>query len=123
MITLRLPWPPSVNQLRRPGLVAGHWRLINTKVAQIYYACARQALRTWGGKPYATPVHIIYEFHPPDKRKRDIFNLEKILSDSLVKAKVLADDRLIHHGEVVLASNAKPGFVIVYIEPLNKETK
>jgi crossover junction endodeoxyribonuclease RusA len=45
-------------------------------------------------------VAVIYTFGRPDNRRRDLFNLEKALSDFLVKQDVLADDSLIHRGTV-----------------------
>lgn len=46
------------------------------------------------------PVEVIYTFSPPDKRRRDLFNGEKAVSDLLVKHQIIADDSLIHRGTV-----------------------
>lgn len=47
-----------------------------------------------------TPVTVIYKFGKPDKRERDVFNLEKAVSDLLVSHGVIKDDTLIHRGIV-----------------------
>lgn len=39
-----------------------------------------------------TPVNIKATFYVPDKRKRDLTNLENAIADILVKYKVIADD-------------------------------
>ena len=39
-----------------------------------------------------TPVNIKATFYVPDRRKRDLTNLENAIADILVKYKVLADD-------------------------------
>lgn len=42
------------------------------------------------------PVQVHYRFGNPDKRRRDLANLEKAPSDLLVACGVLKDDSLIH---------------------------
>lgn len=37
---------------------------------------------------------------PPDKRKRDLTNLLKVIEDALTKARVWQDDSLVHHLDV-----------------------
>lgn len=37
----------------------------------------------------------VYQFRRPDKRRRDLGNLEKAVSDLLVKARLIEDDSLI----------------------------
>jgi Holliday junction resolvase RusA-like endonuclease len=46
----------------------------------------------------------------PDRRKRDVCNLEKVLNDALVKAGFLADDKLIydHRAAWILDWNGEP---------------
>lgn len=40
-------------------------------------------------------VVAVYQFRRPDKRRRDLGNLEKAVSDLLVKARLIEDDSLI----------------------------
>lgn len=49
---------------------------------------------------FTEPVQVTYRFGKPDKRNRDLFNLEKAVSDLLVEHGILADDSLIHRGIV-----------------------
>ena len=56
----------------------------------------------------------------PDKRRRDIMNLEKILSDSLTSAGVWLDDSQIDDFRIVRGSVEKGGRVeVVITEILN----
>lgn len=41
------------------------------------------------------PIEVVYQFRRPDKRRRDLGNLEKAVSDLLVKARLIEDDSLI----------------------------
>lgn len=50
--------------------------------------------------PLDFPVQVIYKFGRPDKRARDVFNLEKAVSDLLVAHGIIKDDTLIYRGTV-----------------------
>lgn len=97
---LHLPFPPSVNNLfvndRRTG-----GRFPSTR----YKEWQREAGLILLTQParlnrHVGPVEVLYTFTPPDKRRRDLFNLEKACSDLLVKQGIIADDALIHRGTV-----------------------
>ena len=45
--------------------------------------------------PYGVLQKALYEFGRPDKRRRDVANYEKAVSDILVTAGVIEDDSLI----------------------------
>lgn len=89
VIRLTLPLPPSVNRLWR----SGKGRMYRS--AQ-YSAWRNEAI--WSIKLQARgasidgPYSIAVAFQRPDKRRRDLDNLLKALSDALVDAGVLADD-------------------------------
>ena len=53
----------------------------------------------------------------PDKRKRDIANYEKVLTDSLVVAGVMTDDNIIHKWQMEKMGIIKGGKVEVIIKP------
>ena len=46
--------------------------------------------------PIPGPVQVEYHFRRPDKRRRDLGNMEKATSDILVSLGVIEDDSLIH---------------------------
>ena len=91
---LVLPFPPSVNALY------AHDRKTNRRfIAKRYaawkgeagFALAQQKpLPRFPGKIYVT-----MRFGRPDRRRRDVANFEKAVSDLLVSAGVIVDDCLI----------------------------
>ena len=63
------------------------------------------------------PLFVTYNFWMPDKRKRDIANYEKVLTDSLVVAGVMTDDNIIHKWQMEKMGIIKNGKVEVIIKP------
>lgn len=101
MVTLTLPFPPSVNNL---FINAGRKRVRSPKYrawADEAYALilAQRSVYRQSGKGIAVPgpVKLLYEFQEgQDKRKRDIGNLEKATTDCLVEHQIIeADDNTI----------------------------
>lgn len=88
MITLSLPWPPSVNHYYRR---AGNAPLISREGRRYRDRVAREVLIA--GSPRVSgrlTVRIIAS--PPDSRRRDLDNLQKALLDALAKAGAYDDD-------------------------------
>ena len=65
--------------------------------ADAYEALLKQPARL---DRHTEPVEVTFTFGRPDNRRRDVFNLEKAVSDFLVKHRILADDALIERGTV-----------------------
>lgn len=85
-ITLELPYPPSVNTYWRHAR-GRHYISEKGKAYQskVFVACL-------GYLPFKKPVSIKVQVWLPDKRRRDLDNLWKVLLDSLVNAQIVADD-------------------------------
>lgn len=122
MIELDLPWPPSVNTYwRHPsrGPLAGR-HLISEK-GRIYrqqvLACVLQTKTATELVGNSLAVHIIA--HPPDRRRRDLDNLNKAILDSLVFSKVIVDDGLIDRLVIERGTVSAPGRVIVAVSVLS----
>lgn len=90
MITIKLPWPPSVNRI---------WRRVGNKT--ILSAEGREFRKTVqgicvingiSGKRIAGRLSVCITANPPDRRKRDIDNLQKAPLDALTHAAVWEDD-------------------------------
>lgn len=63
-------------------------------------------------------VHIIA--YPPDRRRRDLDNLNKAILDSLVFSKVIEDDGLIDKLIIERGAVSAPGYVTVAISVLSR---
>ena len=86
-----------------------------------------------GGKAYAlsvlacnwlcvpAAVAVSIDAYPPDKRRRDLDNIQKALLDALVHADVIEDDSLIDALSIQRHEAKDEGEVIVRIQPYAKE--
>lgn len=87
MLTVNLPFPPSVN-----CLFAGKARRYPSPRYKRWKSAALWHLRMSKAKQILGPVDISIDLTAPDKRVRDVDNYSKALLDSLVWSGVLADD-------------------------------
>ncbi len=90
MITIRLPYPPSVNHYwRRVGgrvLVSKGGRQFRKDVGLILLAA--------GVRPLEGDLALALDLHPPDKRRRDADNALKALLDALAGHAYRDDNQL-----------------------------
>lgn len=84
--SIRLPWPPSTNNAY--ATVRG--RRVKTKAARDYTDRVQYALHTsppWRRARYGLKrshrLRVTLTAHPPDRRRRDLGNLEKLCIDSV----------------------------------------
>lgn len=114
-MNLTLPWPPSANTYwRHPtrGRLAGR-HLISEKGRDYRAAVIRQVREQLGKiNPRTDLVAVTVEAFVPDRRKRDLGNLEKALMDSLTHAGVWVDDSQIDDLRIKRARNDKGELII-----------
>ena len=88
MMRVELPYPPSVNHYyRRVGprtLISREGRRFRKDVAAILAAI--------GFRPITGDLEVRVIVHPPDRRRRDVDNVQKALLDALEHAGVYRDD-------------------------------
>ena len=113
MIELTLPWPPTINHAKH------FWRgrVVTSKAARDYRTEVKVIAAT------AAPgidlgearleVHI--QAFPPDNRKRDLDNIQKVLIDALQAAGLFKDDSQIDYLGVTRAVKTEGGMVTVQI--------
>ncbi len=91
MITLDLPFPPSVNHyyrhFRGRTLISREGRAFRKRVCSI--------LAARGMRPVGGPLAVEVDIYPPDRRRRDIDNIQKSLFDALQHGRVYYDDNQI----------------------------
>ena len=115
MITLTLPFPPSVN---------GYWRningrtLISAKGRAYKKAVARLVQWHHVAKNLQGRLTVQVVLHPPDRRKRDIDNSMKALLDSMQAAGVYLDDSQIDRLVIDRGEIKKGGAAIVTIKAI-----
>jgi crossover junction endodeoxyribonuclease RusA len=113
-LILEFSFPPSVNHyLGRRGHHTYKTAQAKAYNAEVYALVlqAHAALRL------DTPLTVWYQYWFPDKRKRDVANYEKVLTDSMVTANVMVDDHLIYDIRQTKMGYCKGGKVRVIISP------
>lgn len=114
-LRLPLPFPPSVNHYYRH---VGNKVLIS-KDGREYRKRVGDAVRREPDWPTGSPVMLINErlavtlsVYPPDKRRRDLDNIQKPLLDALQHAGVYADDSQIDW-LLTRRHETKPGGIVL----------
>ena len=111
MIALTLPFPPSLNNyLRQTGN-----RRYFTKRAVAFRNHVALIVAQERVKPLAGRLTIHYTFCAPNRRRYDIFNMEKAATDALMHAGCFADDEAIDVGTVTRGEIIKGGACKVLI--------
>ena len=111
MIQLELPFPPSLNHYYRHvgprTLISREGRTFRKKVCAILAAA--------GIKPITGPLHIEIKIYPPDRRRRDVDNLQKALLDALEHGCAYLNDNQIVRLEIEKHEPVPGGRAIVRI--------
>ena len=114
MIDLELPYPPTVNTYYRHigfrTLISREGRRYRQRVQAL---CAASGVR-----PVAGPLAVSLDVHPPDRRRRDVDNVQKPLLDALQHGGAYADDSQIKDLHTVMRDELPGGMVFVCIRPL-----
>lgn len=113
---LTLPYPPSVNHYWRN--FRGRMLISREGRAYRHNVCASLAGNGPRKPPAGGRIALAMDAFPPDRRRRDIDNIQKALLDSLAHAGVYEDDSQI---DLLLTRRCDPvpgGRVEVAITPL-----
>lgn len=144
-ITIEMPWPPSINHyfqeyamppaeaklrehVQKEGWAGIHkWLRKNTRVMKrvgpkghdFRNAVVASVLQARLNKGIQGPLKMTIRAYPPDKRKRDLSNLYKVIEDALEQAAVYLDDyQIAAHDSRRELEIVKGGRVVVTLEPL-----
>lgn len=115
MITITLPWPPSVNHYWRTW----RGRMLISRQGRAYREQVGAILKAAGMTPQAGPLAVHVELYPPDRRKRDVDNTFKAIGDSLQHGGAFQDDSQIVWLLLEKAEGVAGGKVIVRIAEKN----
>lgn len=115
----RLPYPPSINKYWR--YVSG--RVLISKEGREYREKVKQAVNgAVNGKGLLLSGRLKVEIaaYMPDKRRRDLDNLNKALLDSITHAGVWVDDSQIDDLKIIRCSDNNGGRVVVSVMEMNQ---
>ena len=112
MIELELPYPPSANHYYRH---VGRRTLISRE-GRRYRDRVQRVMAAMGIRPIDGPVELRIEVYPPDRRRRDLDNLQKGLWDSLQHGGAYHDDSQVKKVTAEMFGPVAGGRVIVRIE-------
>ena len=120
MIVLNLPWPHSSNNLYL-NLPHGRGRTLSPKGRAYHAAVHAAVLEQLRHYPRLTGrLAVTLALNPPDRRRRDIANYEKLACDSLTKAQVWNDDSQIDDMHIIRDEILPGGRVVVTIRELEQ---
>jgi crossover junction endodeoxyribonuclease RusA len=120
-LELTLPYPPSANHYKGITCQKGKAKTyLKTKAKQYHNLIQELTINTPTIPPIPTKATIIT--HPPDNRKRDLGNVEKVLLDSLQRAGILPDDAQINELHII-RSTPKPPYGLVHVTLQTEEVK
>ncbi|WP_444957583.1 RusA family crossover junction endodeoxyribonuclease [Microbulbifer sp. ZKSA002] len=120
IVSFKLPYPPSVNNYygrTRTGSV------FIKKPGKEFRATVQAALAPYNLQPLQGKLRVWIEVFLPDRRKRDIDNINKALLDALTAAGIWVDDDLVTDLRLVKAGIEKElgGCVVVHIAEICSE--
>lgn len=112
MTELSLPYPPSVNSyyrhVGRRVLISREGRVFRRRVCAI--------LAAGRVRPLAGPLELEIDVHPPDRRRRDLDNVQKALLDALEKGGAYGDDSQIARMVIERKCPCPGGRVVVRLQ-------
>jgi len=109
-VELTLPFPPSINRYWRNNRGRTHISTEGRKYKeQVGWLCKERGLRPFNGD-----VSVRIWVTPPDRRRRDLDNLQKCLLDAL-QGYCYHDDSQIVHLAIAWSKN-KPGARVIVME-------
>lgn len=112
MIEFHLPYPPSVNHYwRRVGA-----RTLISRGGRAFRHAVCSLLAARGVRPLAGPLVVEVLVHPPDRRRRDIDNVQKALLDALQHGGAYGDDSQIVRLAIEKGQPVEGGKTIVRIQ-------
>ena len=92
-VEFMIPYPPSGNHIWKHTQAGAHYL---TPKAQLYYqTVAVEVMRQSAHRGLEGRLGVRCVIYPPDKRRRDMDNAWKVISDACTRARVWIDDNQI----------------------------
>jgi crossover junction endodeoxyribonuclease RusA len=119
-MTIKLPWPPSVNHYWRHVRIGRAIRVHISQEGAAYRRDVRSICKVYRVPRVEGRLTVAVSVVAPDKRKRDLDNLLKGLLDALCHAGVYEDDSQIDQLTITRGKQATPGHVIVTVNQIRE---
>lgn len=112
-LSIVLPYPPTANHIWK----VARGRIILTERGRMYRrAVAMSVLAQLGlSKAIQCDLVMVIEAMPPDRRRRDIDNIQKATLDALTHAKVWKDDSQVRDLRTYFGDRSASGLLNVWI--------
>jgi crossover junction endodeoxyribonuclease RusA len=118
MIMLSIPYPPSGNHMWKHA--RGKHYL--TKEAVAYYSQVAWVIKSSGlAMGLDCRLEVEVDIYPPDKRKRDLSNVIKVVEDACTKAGLWVDDSQIDRLVLQRMPSIKNGAIALRVAPCGAE--
>lgn len=118
MITLTLPWPPSMNHYWKHAAIKGRAIVYVSKEGKAYRHVVGWSVKRENVTKMLGRIKLTVLAYPPDRRARDLDNILKSLLDALAAAGVYENDCQIDRLEVCRSHPVQDGSVRVEIEEI-----
>lgn len=116
MLEFELPYPPSVNHYwRRVGA-----RTLISRGGRAFRQAVCAILATAKVQPLSGPLELFITVFPPDRRRRDIDNVQKSLLDAMQHGGAYFDDSQIMRLSIERGSVTPGGKTVVQIREVNE---
>jgi len=113
MISISLPYPPSINN---------YWSHGRTHLKAVGKNYRKKVISLCGNSnPIEGALKVVIEMYPPDNRRRDIDNILKALLDALEHAKVYENDYQISDLHIRRCDVVKGGEIQISIEMVEND--
>ena len=110
---IELPWPPTGNHYKKPS--GKFWYL--TKSAIKFHKETNKRWTEAGEPKFGTArLQVCIVAYPPDRRRRDIDNLTKVVLDSLQRTGLYADDCQVDDLRIQRGELKRGGCVVVGVQ-------
>ena len=112
MLHLELPYPPSINHyFRHLGS-----KVVISRRGRAFRVRVWWLLRTMRVRPMTGELAVVVDVFPPDRRRRDIDNVQKALLDALQHGGLYEDDSQIVKLDIERRGCVSRGRTIVRIQ-------
>ena len=112
-MTINIPFPPATGNHYRSFTFKTRRDFV-TKKAQAYRLAVKSCLvasRFAQSDMFVDHVNVVMNIYPPDRRKRDIDNVAKVVWDALTLAGLWKDDKLIKNLHVSVHEPFEGGYI------------